>query len=220
MIKSNTRLHFDESALFLVLSNIATITLAVYEKWRWSEVMWIYWGQSIIIGYFSWKRIRCLKNFSTDGFTVQGRDAQPTKATQRDATRDFAWVYGSFHAVYGVFLCIVSAIEATLSRNDVVGILSCIILFACNHRFSFHRNVESDLRQRSNIAFLMFFPLARILPIHLTVAVGFQFRNRTSGILLFFLCLKTIVDLFMHLIEHRKDRQHPAGDAETRASEE
>ncbi|NIP38026.1 MAG: hypothetical protein GWO07_09360 [Candidatus Dadabacteria bacterium] len=58
----------DTSALYLLVSNIITIILAVYERWSLSEIMCIYWGQSVIIGYFNRRRILDLQKFSTSGF--------------------------------------------------------------------------------------------------------------------------------------------------------
>jgi hypothetical protein len=48
--------------------------------------MWIYWGQSIIIGIFNWRRILDLKQFSTRGFRINDRPVQPTR--QKSVSRN------------------------------------------------------------------------------------------------------------------------------------
>jgi hypothetical protein len=199
MIKTNAKFQFEQSSLVLVLSNIVTIAVALWEKWSLSQVMWIYWAQSLIIGYYNWKRIRCLKQFSTENFTINDKHVEPTKNTQRQAASFFAMHYGLFHFVYLIFLWKESPF---LSWLDIFGIIICIVIFAFNHQFSFYRNLEKDLSRRPNIGTIMFFPYARILPMHLTIIFGNHFTKNTVGSLFLFLGLKTIADLIMHLVEH------------------
>jgi hypothetical protein len=45
----------------------------------------------------------------------------------------------------------------------------------------------------------MFYPYARVIPMHLTLTLGFFI----SSPLLFFLLLKTLADAIMHVVEHR-----------------
>ena len=77
------RMRFERSALVLLLSNLFTIVIALAQKWDAAEAMWIYWGQSVTIGFFNWRRILELRQFSTEGFLVNGKPVEPTPATQR-----------------------------------------------------------------------------------------------------------------------------------------
>ena len=192
--------RFEKSALFLILSNIFTIIIALLGHWRLSDVMWIYWGQNIVIGFFNWRRILCLKQFSTEGFTVNDQPVAPTKDTQRQTAAFFAVHYGFFHFIYCVFLF---AERADLARLDILGVVVCIAVFAVNHRFSYRHNLQSDLARKPNIGTIMFFPYARIIPMHLTIILGSHFGQHTAGTLVLFLGLKTLADLIMHLVEHR-----------------
>ena len=203
MKKLNSIFKFERSALVLILSNILTIIIALWQKWNISNVMWIYWGQSIIIGYYNWKRIRSLKQFSTENFQMNDKYVAPTKETQRQVASFFVMHYGLFHLAYFVFLY---KERIDLGRSDIIGIIICIILFGFNHRFSFKQNLESDLSRKPNIGTIMFFPYARILPMHLTIVTGNHFAKNTSGSLILFLGLKSLADLIMHLIEHRQTR--------------
>lgn len=207
-MKSKTIFRFEQSALFLVLSNIFTIAVALLEKWNLSYVMWIFWGQSVVIGYYNWRRIRCLKQFSFKGYTINNQTAESTEAIRRRlafvVSIFFVLHYGLFHAGYFVFLY---AELGDLSRVDMLGILACIVIFALNHRFSFHQNLEKDLRRKPHILTIMIFPYARILPMHVTIIFGNQSPSKTAGTLVLFLSLKTFADLIMHLIEHRGNSQ-------------
>jgi ribosomal protein S18 len=201
MMKLNNIFRFEQSSLALVLSNLVTIAVALWEKWNLSQVMWIYWGQSIIIGYYNWKRIRCLKQFSTENFKMNDKPVAATKNTQRQVASFFAMHYGFFHFGYLIFLWRESP---NLSWFDIIGIVTCYILFALNHRFSFYQNLERDICRKPNIGTIMSFPYVRILPMHMTIILGSLFAKNSVGTLILFLGLKTFADLIMHLIEHRQ----------------
>ncbi len=192
----------DSSATFLIISNLITIVLAVYEKWSLSEIMWIYWGQSVIIGYFNRRRILDLKKFSTSGFQINDRPTLPTKETQKTTANFFTMHYGLFHLVYLVFLY---QDTKSISTYSVIFIILCIVIFFFNHRFSYFHNRERDMKRTPNIGTIMFFPYLRIIPMHITIIVGGAFV-KGSGALILFLGLKTIADLIMHMIEHAQAR--------------
>lgn len=194
----------DTSAAYLVISNLITIVLAVYEKWDLSEIMWIYWGQSVIIGYFNRRRILDLKKFSTSGFRINDKLTLPTKETQKSTASFFAIHYGFFHLVYLVFLY---KQTNSLTIISVIFIILCIVIFFFNHRYSYFHNRERDMNRVPNIGTIMFFPYLRIIPMHLTIIFGSDFAKGSSSALVLFLVLKTIADLIMHMIEHAQARQ-------------
>ena len=54
----------------LLLSNALTLIIALLMKWPLAIVVWPYWIQSIVIGWYARKRMLALKKFSTEGFTA------------------------------------------------------------------------------------------------------------------------------------------------------
>src|SRR3989344_624904 len=56
-LKESSQFIFDSSTLGLLLSNVIVIVLAVAQKWDISTALWVYWLQSIIIGFFNFLRI-------------------------------------------------------------------------------------------------------------------------------------------------------------------
>jgi hypothetical protein len=192
-----------KSAFVLVLSNIFTIAVAVIEQWNLSKLLWIYWGQSVIIGYFNWRRIRCLKEFSTDGLKINDQPVLPNKITQLKIASIFAISYGCFHLMYFAFL---SAVKSDLSQLEIFSAGMCLAVFLFNHWFSFKQNLEKYVNRTPNIGNILFFPFARVLPMHITAVAGSFLEEYSTGILILFLSLKTIADLMMHLIEHGYSR--------------
>ena len=42
----------DQSTWALVASNLFTLVIAVIGQWRLADLMWVYWGQSVVIGFW------------------------------------------------------------------------------------------------------------------------------------------------------------------------
>lgn len=72
----------NPSTIILLVSNLIVIILAVIQKWDTSTVLWVYWMQSIIIGFFQFLRILSLKKFSTENFKINNQPASPTTQTK------------------------------------------------------------------------------------------------------------------------------------------
>lgn len=189
----------DLSALSLLISNLAAIGFALVQNWDLAVLMWIYWGQSVIIGFSNFARILNLKEFSTKGMYVNGRAVEPTTKTKRNTAFFFLCHYGFFHLIYFLFLIG----TAQLAPGDVAPVMLCVALFLVNHSFSFLYNLKRDLARKPNIGTVMFFPYARIIPLHLTIILGSILAKGMGGMILF-LSLKTLADLIMHAVEHAR----------------
>jgi hypothetical protein len=198
------------STLSLVIVNAAAIAVALVLDWPVATLIWPYWIQSVVIGYFSRRRILALGRFSTAGFTMNDRAVDATPATQRSVANFFALHYGFFHFGYLMFLV---RQYAQLGPWDWLGLGALSVSFAWNHRFSFEQNVAADRRGTPNIGTLMFLPYARILPMHLTIMLGGQFGGEGAKVVLIFGALKTVADVLMHHVEHRVLRRATAAAA-------
>ncbi|MBU0649417.1 hypothetical protein KJ969_04985 [Patescibacteria group bacterium] len=187
------------STYSLILANLATIVLAVAQGWNFSTLIWSYWLQSLIIGLFQFFKILDLKQFSAKGFKINNRPAKPTPGTKYFTAVFFVIHFGGFHFVYSVFL-------ASSARQAEWGsILLVSAVFLANHLFSYFRNREEDRQKIKNIGTMLFFPYARIIPMHLTILFGFFLIGGPIS-LVFFLLLKTAADVVMHKIEHRQNQ--------------
>jgi uncharacterized protein involved in response to NO len=191
-------LYSDRSLTFLLLTNLATIVGAVLQGWNITDLLWIYWGQSVVIGYYNVHRIVDLDRISTDGFISNIRPVEPSCETQRCTAVCFALHYGLFHLVYGVFLLTTFRIQPGF---PVAGVLLCILAFWFTHRFSYRFNRERD-RAVPNIGSLMFFPYVRIIPMNLVILLGGPIAGDNTLALVLLLLLKTAVDVAVHVIEH------------------
>lgn len=190
----------DPSLWFLLLSNLAAIFFATKENWNLSTVMWVYWFQSITIGFFNFIRILQLTEFSTEGFKINGQPAQPTQGTKIFTAFFFLFHYGFFHFGYLMFLLTGTFTKAYGNSSNFIElkyIFLTALLFFINHLFSYVYNRPKDTKKQ-NIGSLMFYPYVRIIPMHLTIIFGSAF----GGALPLFLVLKTFADGIMHVVEH------------------
>jgi hypothetical protein len=93
-----------------------------------------------------------------------------------------------------------------LGTLDTLATVRCTALFAANHRYSLRYNLERDLARKPNIGTIVFFPRARVIPMHLTIILAANFAGHSIVSLPLFLGLKTAADVLMHVIEHREPR--------------
>jgi hypothetical protein len=176
-------LRFDISTKFLIITNIVTIIVAIALHWSVVDVMWVYWAQSVIIGSIAIFRILLTKQVFAAGF--------------------FLIHYGLLHLVYFFFLY---SSDESQPGIPIVGIALCSIMFLFNHIFSSWHNWKRDMKRKPEPGTLMLAPYMRIIPMHLTIIFGSEYATSTATLALF-LFLKTIMDVIMHLVEHRPRRQ-------------
>lgn len=186
----------DSSSVSLILSNLIVIILAIVQRWEVATVLWVYWMQSLIIGFFNFLRILSLKNFSTENFTINHHPAQPTINTKLFTAFFFAFHYGFFHFIYAIFLASVIA----KAPENFLSILIGAIIFLFNHLYSFIHNNAIDEKAKPNIGKIMFSPYTRIIPMHLVIIVGVLLADQ--ALLVLFLILKTATDLLTHTLKH------------------
>jgi hypothetical protein len=191
--------------LAVVATNLVAIGIAWWQHWPLVTLLWPYWMQSVIIGWYSRKRILALGGFSlanTDGF-----DQGSPEKTKRHTARFFVLHYGIFHLVYALFLWTftrggmrgVPAYHVT--PLDLAFMVVLTVSFVITHRAAYQRIMAADQQGRPNIGGVMFLPYLRIVPMHLAIIIGLS-AGYHGGMLLF-ASLKTIADALMHWIEYR-----------------
>ena len=189
-----------ESTRNLILANAATAVFAIVFRWPLDTLLWPFWFQSVVIGWYSYRRILALKQFSTDNFTINDSPVPENEESQRKVARFFALHFGFFHVFY---FFVLSARVAALTLWDWLALIPMGVTFVFTHRASYRLNLEEDEQGRPNIGTLMFLPYARVIPMHLMVIIGAEFGQVNAAVLLLFVALKTGADVVMHHVEHR-----------------
>jgi hypothetical protein len=204
--------------LSLLLVNIITIILAVLQHWDVATVLFVYWLQSIIIGFFT------VILLLTSGMNVKYiPENEPTPLEAKFMNAGGAWIfrifmagffcihYGIFHLVYYEFV-VDSGLFGPVNFSDS-GIYVSAGLFFCNHLYSFVYHWKDHINERGDAAGDDFFdPYKRILPMHVTIIFGSMVMfaleavgiSWTTPVLVLFLVLKTCADLTGHNEKYAK----------------
>ncbi|MBF0485201.1 MAG: hypothetical protein HQL16_01675 [Candidatus Omnitrophica bacterium] len=194
----------DPSSLWLLVSNLLTILLAIWQHWNAGTIFFIYWCQSVIIGLFTVLSILS----SILVFSGAPLSSPPNRwswiAFKICWAAFFVLHYGFFHFCY--FQIFEEMFRHAESREVFVGV--CI--FFLTHLFSwvYHKSWEGKKNVMRFAAF-MYQPYVRIIPMHITIilGVGVLMYSQTSfgntALVSLFLIVKTWMDLQMHLVEER-----------------
>ena len=193
--------------LLIVLANGLALAVAWWERWPMLLLLLPYWVQSVVIGWYSGRRMLALERFSTEG--TSGFTGDSDEQVKRNAVKFFAMHYGIFHVGYLFFMLIGLQTGKLaggmpipeLAQRDLLWVAAVSLVFALTHRASFRRNLENDRKGRPNIGTVMFLPYARVIPMHLTFIFGLA-MGYTGAVVLFGI-LKTLADVGMHWVEHR-----------------
>jgi len=205
----------DNAVTTIVLMNVIVLIGALVSGEGLVMLMFPYWIQSVVIGYYNVRRIQKLERFSTEGLKINGQSVEPTPGTRRQTWVFFTVHYGLFHFVYLMFLGAFSAgvlsdpgsdastrgAVSGISQWSSIWIAVTAIGFLVSHGQSHREHVEADLAGTPNIGTLMFVPYIRIIPMHLTIILGAVLGNGLGMVL--FGALKTAADVAMHKVEHR-----------------
>lgn len=194
----------------LLLSNLLTMGFAVVQNWSLSEIMLVYWFQSVIIGFFHVLRMLLLPRFCTEGFTGNGRRVEETARGKIGTAFFFAVHYGAFHLGYVFFIIAGTGSASDTRAMSFRAMLITLAGFVISHGISFVRDVKEDRQRRPNLGSMMFLPYLRIIPMHLVLVAGGTLSGGNRAWLFFFLVLKTITDLLFHYFEQRIARKASA----------
>lgn len=196
------------SAPALVTANLVTLVVALWFDWSPGMLMWPYWIQSVVIGYYARKRMLNLHAFSTEGFTSGGKRVPEDDEGKRSSAGFFAFHYGFFHVGYLVFLTAEHALDGL---QEVLLMLACGLSFVLSQRQTYAAQHASDVRGKPNLGTLMFLPYLRIVPMHLGILLGAG-AGGGAGALVMFTLLKTGSDVLLDHIDRRiAAKSAPAG---------
>lgn len=187
----------DVSLLLLLTSNIAAIVSVLQNGGSAQMALWVYWSQSIIIGFFNVLKIVCASDaqIDTNPIRINKKTIESKPRAKLFLAGFFTVHFGLFHVAY--FVCLLIAPFGGSTDTFVFStILPATLLFFLNHLFSFFYNRRRE--RHTQIGSYMTMPYFRIVPMHLSVIIGLFLG---SALLPFFMILKSIVDVLAHAFE-------------------
>ena len=174
---------FNLSLLSLVLANLLVIFFALKENWSLEFMIWVYFFQNIILGFF-WpaKVLTC------------EYDGEYTKKIL-----SLAAFMPEFYATHIGYAFILHMMFGDVFRDDFEIICLVAAIFFVSEVISFF----TEERRKTPITFaeVHFFPFVRVIPMHATLLAGFALQqyNKECYSLEIFLVLKMLADIGMYL---------------------
>ena len=179
--------------LMLLASNIYCIWYFNSHSNGFVTVVWIYWLQSIIIGFFNFIDLLTIKNYDTASFKVNN---QPLNDKNKGCLPWFFLVhFGIFHFVYMVFIAVQLGFGV-----DGGFLLIGVAAFLLESLSSFIRQKNAEQQMKFNIGTIFFLPYLRVIPMHLMI-MGSVFLSVQPSLI--FLVLKTIADILSFMLYQR-----------------
>ncbi len=206
------------TVLFLIAVNAIPLFGVLFFGWSLFSIMFLYWLENGIIGFFNVFKIALARAPGPSSFTINGRVVSPSNKGIRVIF--FVFHYGLFWAVHGVFVFMFFGTATDLFGGvGLRGIAIATAALFLSHGVSFFVNF---LGKEEYLAVSpdgqMTAPYSRVVVLHVTVLAG-GFLTESLGAplaaLVILVLLKTVIDLFAHLREHRKAemRSGPAASA-------
>lgn len=204
--------------LALAVANAVSLAATLLMGGDIGWLLWPYWIQSAVIGWFSARRMLALRAFSTAGYRFGGEPVPETDGGRRAVVGFFAVHYGMFHLAYLGFLC---AEHWPGHWRDLVVLAACGLGFVFAQRQTLADQVRRDAGTRPNLGTMMFLPYVRIMPIHLLVVGGWLAEDVLPGTgaagpvaMVLFTVLKTVADVLLDWFDRRwLSRAAPAATA-------
>lgn len=177
----------DPSVAALAVSHLVLIAIAVASKWRFLDVVWIYWYEGLIAGLFACIRLLHLPEVGAS------------------AGMSFAISFVVLH----MFYCAFFAIAGNPPRFDR-GVAICTFALLISHALAFRHSARRDITQPPDIEHFCGFAGLRILPVMAAIAFGLFIDARggssSTGQLVVFLALAGIADIAMQIKERSLKR--------------
>ena|GEM_PF-3471615 len=194
------------SVLGLLVANSIIIIWAMLERWSLVIVVWIYWGQSVIMGLFWLWRI--VSSVGPPIRRVTAREAGPSEVALRNPVGRAAFFlvhYTMFHfIVVGALVAISEKSPGQLIEALPIKMLVLLgVVFVVEQYISLKKDLKADRGKRLDVRKSAVFLYAHVIPIHVTVFIGVRLQESGLGhefLVLLFLIAKTGVDVFMHVL--------------------
>ncbi|MBC7830147.1 MAG: hypothetical protein H7122_20560 [Chitinophagaceae bacterium] len=188
------RIVADPSFWILLLINLYCIYYYEQHPDGFGTIVWLYWGQSVLIGLFNFLDMLTIKDIFPGSMSVNDQPIQNTSKAKGCSAFFFLVHYGIFHFVYMIFLLVQ---VKGLGKIDFRFILLGLAAFSIDLILTFMRNKRQQQFEAVNIGKMFFLPYLRVIPMHIMI-LGPAFLHWEASTI--FLVLKTCADLITYFI--------------------
>lgn len=190
---------YDPSFWMLLLINIYCIYYFNSHTEGFSTIVWIYWIQSVLIGFFNFLDLLTVKNGDPGSMSINDKPFDNSASAKGCSSFFFLFHYQAFHIAYAVFILI--QVKGVVDFNFLRISLAIIIL---ELTINFIRAKRYQAQFSVNYGQLFFMPYLRIIPMHLMILAPAFLGFQASTV---FLVLKMFADIGMYLLTQRLYRK-------------
>jgi hypothetical protein len=218
------RVHSSRiAAAFLVITNLIPLAGVLWLGWDLMLILALYWAENGIVGVVNVLKILAAEGQPPESFPVSVNGRPATSLTRLGTAGFFCVHYGIFWVVHGFF--VFTFVPAMTGLDPLSGsglgpfdgglgalpdapvLLAGVVGLAISHGVSFWTNyLGRGEYRRLSPAEVMVQPYGRLVILHLTIILGAFvsiFLGTPIGSLLVLVVLKTALDLYFHLRQHR-----------------
>ena len=202
----------------LVVANAIPLFGVLFLGWNVWLILIVYWLENGIVGVFN-----VLKMLRAEGPMAAGQaggmrmNGKPVDGSSKAAIIPFFVMhYGIFWVVHGVFVLALPVFndmspvdsEVMTSGFNPGAVALAVIALTVSHGVSFYWNfLRGGEYRRVSAAGQMFAPYARLVVLHLTViggGIAIASTGAPAVAVVILVGLKIVLDIGLHLAEHRK----------------
>ena len=212
----------DPAAMGLIASNLLTIAMAVVLGWGFFEVFWVYCAQIIIILFFMFLKVLNVKDkgaeFELMSTWIDGKkqDTITTKSKWLTAISGFLvfiFVNLSFLPIFFLLMLYYPGfpklpLVGSNRTEDFIILLPAIGAFFVSHLFSFIIYRKKISKRKLHKIWFKIAP-KRIWPLYFSLFLVGSLGSYSNEqfLLVLFLLSKTVMDMWLHIKEHRNERK-------------
>ncbi len=200
----------------LVLANAIPLVGVLFLGWNVWTILIVYWAENGIVGAFNVLKMARAQGddiAGATGWTINGRPA--ASMAKVGLIPFFVMHYGIFWAVHGVFVLTLPLFASIGSDGSNLGpgpdpwtILLAVVALFISHGVSYLFNyIGSGEYRRASAIGQMFSPYGRLVVLHVTIifgAIAISMTGAPVTAIVILVVLKTLLDLGLHLREHRR----------------
>lgn len=180
--------------------NLAIVVYYLQNGTGFKTLVWIYWMQSVLIGFFTFLQLATLKEEKAKDGTLESAGY---------SAGFFVLHFGLFHLIYFIFIFTITDAQEVFDWQLFWFSLGA---FSLDQLWNFIQYKQWEQTHHPNVGTIFSLPYARVLPMHLTILLP-QFFGFIPQLGLF-LVLKMLADLAMYVatsrIYGRQALQEPA----------
>lgn len=190
---------FWVSAARLLIANALVMVIAVYWHWNPLEIILLYIVQAVIIGITQRLKIRDMIEYASRSREIK-YSYNPLMTAE--AHNVFAVLYGLF----SIPIIIATIVKFLIQTNISIPVLPLFLgslLFVVVHWWSYQSNRQTDRLRPADLNNAYILPLVRLIPLFVAlIGVNAEFVYDSSTMLIWML-IKTMVDVGIHIHEHK-----------------